>query len=176
MSVASSLAGGVPATPLRRTGAMVYDFMLLLAVEMVVTALFLPWLHGRVMVASEVGTVAYAYRAVQAGVAVAFFGFFWTRNGRTLGMQVWGLRMRTLSGALPSWRDAVLRCLAATVPWLPALAMGIAADYFPPRNLLLQIATGLLALVVLNYLVAYWDGERRAWHDRWLKTRIERVK
>jgi uncharacterized RDD family membrane protein YckC len=174
MSDSSLSDGPVSAGPLRRFGAMLYDTLIVIALQFVATLPFLPFLHGRVLMASEVGALAYFYHAWQVLVIVLFFGFFWTRNGRTLGTQAWRLRVEKESGALPSWRDAIMRLLFASLPWLPAFAVLTAAEHFEPRQLLLQIGVALLGLGLLNYLAAYIDPRRRSWHDRFLRTRVVR--
>jgi uncharacterized RDD family membrane protein YckC len=164
----------ISAGPLRRLGAMFYDLLLIVALQIVATLPFLPFLQDRVLVASEAGWLAYAYRLWQLALVILFFGFFWTRKGRTLGMQAWRLRMLTTEGALPSWRDALQRLMLATVPWLPAFAVLTAADYLQPRAALLWIGGVLLALGFANYFIAWLDPERRSWHDRFLRTRVIR--
>jgi uncharacterized RDD family membrane protein YckC len=153
---------------------MLYDTMIIIALQVVATLPFLPLMQDRVLVAKEVGALAYIYHVWQIVVIVLFFGFFWTRNGKTLGMQAWRLHLETERGLLPSWRDAMMRLLLATVPWLPAFAILTAADYFEPRQWLLRIGAGLLGLGLLNYLVAWLDPQRRSWHDRFLHTRVVR--
>lgn len=164
----------ISAGPLRRLGAISYDALLMIAVQIVATVPFLPFLDGRVLVAREVGALAYVYHAWQLAVVVGFFGVFWTQRGQTLGMQAWRLRMRTLDRALPTWRDASRRLLFAAIPWLPAFAVLTLADYLQPREILLWIGGGLFALGFANYLVAWFDPERRSWHDRFLRTRVVR--
>jgi uncharacterized RDD family membrane protein YckC len=111
----------------------------------------------------------------QVAVVVLFFGYVWTRRGKTLGMLAWRLRIETESGSLPSWRDTVMRMLLALLPWLPALAVLTAADYLEPRRLLLQIGVALLPCGLLNYMFAWLDPQRRSWHDRFLRTRVVRL-
>jgi uncharacterized RDD family membrane protein YckC len=162
----------VSAGPVRRLGALVYDTLIVIALQIVATVPFIPFVQGRVLVASEVGVLAYFYHVWQVVVIVLFFGFFWTRSGRTLGMQAWRLRVETEHGSLPSWRDAIMRMLAATLPWLPAFVVLAAAERFEARRLLLQIGVALLGLGLLNYLIAWFDPQRLSWHDRFLRTRI----
>jgi len=160
------------ASPLRRLAAMLYDVLPLIAVVMVATAPFIPFLNGRVLLPSEVGVLAYVYWLWEIVVIVLFFGVFWTRKGRTLGMQAWRLRIETSEGQLPRWRDVVQRLAWATVPWLPAFVTMTIAEHVTARNTIMPIGAALLVLVLLNYCAAWWDSQRRAWHDRWLRTRI----
>jgi uncharacterized RDD family membrane protein YckC len=165
----------VSAGPLRRLGAIVYDAMIVVALQVVATLPFLPLIQDRVLVAKEVGALAYVYHVWQVVVIVLFFGFFWTRNGKTLGMQAWRLHLQTEQGSLPTWRDAIMRLLLATLPWLPAFAILTAADYLEPREWLARIGVGVLGLGLRNYLIAWFDPELRSWHDRFLHTRVVRL-
>ena len=78
-------------------------------------------------------------------VAFAFYGWFWTHGGQTLGMRAWRLQVvRTWGGAL-SWRHALLRYSAAMVSW---------------------------AVLGLGFLWVALSRRRLAWHDRWSGTRL----
>jgi len=154
---------------------MLYDTLIVIALQIVATVPFLPLMHGHVLVASEVGSLAYVYRVVQIIVWASFFVFFWTRKGRTLGMQAWRLHIQSVTGALPSWRNSLARLGCALLPWLPAFVLLTAADYFEPRKLLVQMGAILLGLGFLNYAAAWFDLKRRSWHDRLLTTRIIKI-
>jgi uncharacterized RDD family membrane protein YckC len=78
-------------------------------------------------------------------ITAGFFGLSWTRRGQTLGMQSWRLKLLREDGALPTWRDALLRLSAAVLSWL---AFGL----------------GFLWILV--------DAEGRSWHDRLSRTRV----
>jgi uncharacterized RDD family membrane protein YckC len=162
----------ISAGPLRRLGAMLYDLMLVVAVLIVATVPFVPFIGDKVLVPSEVGALAYAYWLWEALIVCGFFGFFWTQRGQTLGMQAWKLRIETPNGARPSWSDAILRVLAAIVPWLPACVVLAIAEHSSLRATLVPIGMSLLAIGFLNYFAAWFDPERRSVHDRWLGTRI----
>ena len=162
------------AGPLRRLGAMLYDTLLVIAVLMIATLPFLPLANGRVLTPREVGALAYLYWAWELAVVAAYFGFFWTRKGRTLGMQAWRLRIERFDSILPTWGDAMLRLSSACLPWLPGFAIMTIAEHVATREPLMQIGVGALSLGLLNYFIAYFDTERRALHDRWLQTRIVR--
>jgi uncharacterized RDD family membrane protein YckC len=129
----------------RRLGAIVYDALLLTALLMVATALFLPFTHGEAITARDHPVLVWPYRATLVAVTVAFYGAFWTRRGQTLGMSAWRLRIQRQDGRLPGWRDAVVRLAAAVLSWLPA---------------------------GLGYWWMLADRERLTWHDRLSGTRI----
>jgi len=152
-------------------GAMFYDTLLLIALLMAISAAFLLVTKGEA-VTSAGAPLLYFYRLVLAVSSAAFFVYFWTRRGRTLGMQVWRLRIESLDGALPTWRDALMRLALAIVPWLPGFAVLAVGVQLESNKELTLVGAALLVLIPLNYCAAWWDPERRAWHDRWLRTRI----
>ena len=134
-----------PASLLRRLGAMFYDGLLLLAVLMVATGLFLPLTGGEAISPRDNPGLELAYRAVLVLLTVGFFGVFWTRRGQTLGMASWRVRVERDDGALLSWSDTLRRLAAALLSWLP-------------------LGLGFLWVLV--------DPQRRAWHDRLSRTRV----
>ena len=94
----------------RRCLAGLYDCLLLLAVWIVVTLAFL-MAHGGKAIAS--GEALYPwYVASLWGCAGAFFIFFWSRAGETLGMRAWGLRVVANNDKPPSPGCASRRLLA----------------------------------------------------------------
>jgi len=139
-------ANGLPkAGVLRRLGAMFYDLLLVLAVMMVVTAAFLPLTGGEAISSGRFGAWEYAYQALLLAIIVLFFGLFWTRRGQTLGMAAWRLRVERDDGSLMNWADVIKRLAAATVSLVLALA---------------------------GYWWIWIDRDRKAWHDRWTRTRV----
>ena len=38
-----------------------------------------------------------------------FYGWFWTRNGQTLGMAAWRIRVLSEDGLPPSWKQVLMR-------------------------------------------------------------------
>ena len=133
------------ATLPRRLGALLYDGMLLLAVLMVATALFLPLTGGEAIDPQADPLLELLYRLTLVLLIVGFNGLFWTRRGQTLGMQSWRLRVEREDGRLLTWADT-LRRLAWAVLSLAPLGLG--------------------------YLWIAIDPERRAWHDRLSGTRV----
>jgi uncharacterized RDD family membrane protein YckC len=129
-------------TPLlRRVAAMIYDGLLILALLFLSTLPFIATRGGEPVESSE----NLLYRAVLAMVIYGFFVGFWTRSGRTLGMQSWGLQLETTDGEQPSLATASLRFFAALLSWAP---------------------------VGLGFLWSFWDKDKLTWHDRISKTRI----
>lgn len=135
---------------LRRLAAMFYDFVLALALSLGVTA---------VIVAIRVAVdgaeqVRAGGRALHGGYSVAvfisvlivqlvFFAYFWSRNGQTLGMQAWRIRIDSPDNQPISFKTACWRwCLA----WVSAAVAG------------------------LGYIWALFDRQNRTWHDRWSHT------
>jgi uncharacterized RDD family membrane protein YckC len=130
---------------LRRLAAVLYDSLLLLALLMIATALFLPFTGGEAIDPRRDPALEWIYRAVLALLVVGFFGIFWTRGGQTLGMATWRLRVEHEDGRTLTWADTVRRLAAAALSWL---ALGL----------------GWLWILV--------DPQRRAWHDRLSGTRV----
>jgi uncharacterized RDD family membrane protein YckC len=124
---------------------MLYDSLLVAAVLMVTTAAFLPFTRGEAITFERFGPLEYLYRAVLLLVIVAFFGWFWTARGQTLGMRAWRLRLEREDHAPLRWSDALKRLAGATVS---LLAFG------------------------LGYFWIWVDRDRLAWHDRWSHTRV----
>lgn len=162
----------VSAGLLRRLGAIVYDTLLVIAVLITVTFLFVPFLQGRVLVPEEVGAVAYVYWLVQVAAVVGFFGYFWTRRGQTVGMLAWRLRLEQMNGANVSWPIA-LRRMGILVALLSPFFAGywlIWRDWTVSQR---QLMNGLALLpVVVSYLWVWMDRDRHALHDRWSQTRV----
>jgi uncharacterized RDD family membrane protein YckC len=130
---------------LRRFGAMFYDSLLVVALIMVLTVLFLPFTDGKAIMWSQFTVVALAYNAARVLLVFAFFGWFWTQRGQTLGMAAWRMRVEREDGHLLGWGDALKRFACASVS---LLALG------------------------LGYFWIWIDRDKLAWHDRWSRTRV----
>jgi uncharacterized RDD family membrane protein YckC len=126
---------------MRRFAAITYDMLLVAALLFIATIPFIALRGGEPV---EVGDNT-LYRVVLIIVVYGFFVGFWTRSGRTLGMQSWGLQLETASGEIPSFTAASLRFFAAIVSWAPA---------------------------GLGFLWSLWDKDNLAWHDRISGTRL----
>ena len=129
----------------RRLGAALYDALLLLALAMIATLLFLPLTGGEALTPAEHPLLERIYQLTLCAIVVGYFGYCWTRSGQSIGMLAWRLRVEREDGRLLTWRDSVLRVAAALVSALPA---------------------------GLGYLWSWLDADRRTWHDRWTRTRV----
>ncbi|MCP3024310.1 RDD family protein [Cupriavidus basilensis] len=96
-----------------------------------------------------------------------YFVWFWQRNGQTLAMQTWRMRVETAAGVPPRWPQATLRYLLAWL-WLPPSAalghaLGLVKGPFVG-----VLCAGLLAWILLALL----DPRRQFLHDRLARTRL----
>ena len=123
---------------------MLYDGLLIIALWFLATVPFIA-IRGGDSVESDTGILHIVYQVTLFAVTYAFFVGFWTRKGRTLGMQSWGLQLQTNDAELPSVSAATIRFFAALLSWLPA---------------------------GLGFLWQLWDPEQMAWHDRLSNTRL----
>lgn len=159
-----------PAGMFRRVAALVYDSLIVVAVLMVATVPFLPFIGNRVLVAQEVGALAHLYHLWELLIIALFFGFFWTRRGQTLGMQAWRLRVEQSTGELLSWPRALLREALALLPWLPGF---LVLSYAVSAHSVVQaLGLGLLSLGLADWISMWFDPFRRTWHDRRADTRV----
>lgn len=133
----------------RRLGAMLYDGLLVLAIWIALTAAHLAMVRLVLGVSAEqVGAGLAQVASLRLLLAVsgfAFFAFFWTRGGMTLGMQAWRLRVQTRDGFSITLRQSLARYLVAAVS---------------------------LAALGLGYLWVLVDAERRSWPDIATGTRV----
>jgi uncharacterized RDD family membrane protein YckC len=104
-------------------------------------------------------------------VLVMFFCYFWSKKGRTLGMQAWNLWIKNQAGNKPSLSESLLRFACACLPWLPGYVV-LSIESLRPNAMLRLAGLLLLLLVLINYLAGYLDPQRRALHDRLLATQI----
>jgi uncharacterized RDD family membrane protein YckC len=86
---------------------------------------------------------------VSLAISACYFVFFWTRSGATPGKTILRLKVVTPQGGLITTGQAVGR-------------------YFG------QILSGLI--LCIGFMMAGWDSEKRALHDRLADTRVIRLK
>ncbi|QLF92435.1 RDD family protein [Pseudomonas sp. ABC1] len=137
---------------LRRLAAIFYDSLLSIALMIVVTLCY-----QQVILRLIYGSEKLQAIAESGGLDIdpllstlllfslfGFFAKFWTHNGQTLGMQVWGIRVENTDGSAIDLWQALLRFLIAILSWL-ALGLGF-----------------------------WWsliDKQKRTWHDIYSETR-----
>lgn len=124
---------------LRRLAAVFYDGLLLLAMLMLSTAVLLVFTRAEAIRAGNP-----FFRLYLLIIIWLFFAGFWTRDGQTLGMRAWRLKLESRTGDKITWRQASLRLAAATLSW---------------------------AVFGLGYLWVIFDRDRLAWHDRLSQSR-----
>lgn len=145
----------------QRLLALFYDLWPMLAVWMLISLLFnVGWAlagHGEreiLATLSPLGALLWlCCWAASGGYAV----YSWRRGGQTLGMRPWRIRVVAATAAADE-------ADAARAP-------------VPARALWLRYAVGTLSLLAggLGFWWAWFDGERRTWHDRASGTRLVRV-
>ncbi len=139
---------------MRRLGALFYDGLIVIAIEMMAAGVVIAVLHALVAMGGfnaapyeDVsdfltnhpiwGPVYTSYLAV---VWIYFFVFFWTRAGQTLGMRAWKIQVRNADGSAISTTQALIR---------------IATSGFGLANFTVPI-----------------DPKKRGFHDIWAKTQV----
>lgn len=130
----------------RRLAAMLYDFLLLIALWWLVSMAFLPLSGGEAIVRGS--QLFHLYQLALALTPLLFFVGFWSRGGQTLGMRAWRFKVVTSSGAPLTPGAALKRAGAALLSLVPA---------------------------GLGFWWAIFDRDKLAWHDRLSGSRLERV-
>jgi uncharacterized RDD family membrane protein YckC len=146
----------------RRLISMVYELLLGFAV------LFLPFLVFEMAVgASHAAAAEHGRQALAFLVLGAYFIHQWSRNGQTLAMQTWRLRVTLPGGAPVPLTRAALRHLLA---WMWVLPAAIASRAFGLEH---WHALGAIAIGIAGWsLTAFLDRDRQFLHDRIAGTRL----
>ena len=149
-----------PAGLVRRLAAMFYDFLLCVALMMVVTLVYQQGILRLIYGSDHLRELA--DRGALIGdpllstlLVFALFGFFakfWTHNGQTLGMQVWGLRVQNRDGSAISLLQALLRFMIATCSRSASSASGQGR---PATGMTLRAASAALSSIRSNCRTAF---------------------
>lgn len=142
-----------PAPLVRRLAAVFYDFLLCVALMMVVTLIYQQVILRGLLGGEQLNQLAKAGKldvdpVLSTLLVFSLFGFFakfWTHNGQTLGMQVWGIRVQNSDGSAISLWQALLRFVIAIASWL---------------------AGGL------GFWWVLFDSQKRSWHDMYSESQI----
>lgn len=122
----------------RRLAAACYDSFIVLALWFIGTALVMPLSHGAIT--PEHPLAELLYQLYLLAIGYAFFAGFWLRDGQTLGMLAWRVRLvSSRDGGRVSLRQTLIRYLAAILSW---------------------------ACLGLGFWWSLFDRENRTWHDR----------
>ena len=95
----------------RRLAAQTYDFLLLIALLFLATALLLPFTAGMAVTDQHI----LIYRIYLVVVSFFFYGWFWTHGGQTLGLRAWKLTVLTQDKKTLNWTQALVRFVTASV-------------------------------------------------------------
>lgn len=153
--MASSYAGLPRAGVLRRLGAWLYDFLVVVALLMVAgfvcfgltaLALHLGWIDlGAHEDTAALLSASRSYQLVLLAVVLGFYCWFWRTSGQTLGMRAWRLRVQNTDGSRLTLGQCLVRALAAL------LGLGNFWIWFNPRTrLALQDRLAHCEMVVLT--------------------------
>ncbi len=111
----TTAAGKTQAHLWRRLAAMVYDGLLLLALNFLVAFVLIRLLtptsaalHQSLFVLPDTVRHLILLPAILLTTAL-FYSFFWVRNQQTLGMQTWHIRVESIEGKPLGWLDALRR-------------------------------------------------------------------
>lgn len=149
----------IPAPLLRRVMAMVYDLLLLIALLFCTAGLYTMVavaLSGDPPPQQEVATgdvltelqpvdLGFFILPLLAFVCIAFYTHFWRKDGQTLGMHAWKIKLVSSNGETPSYGQCLLRLLFANISF---------------------------ALLGLGYFYMLFDKDNKTWHDRLSKTEV----
>lgn len=131
----------------RRLAAASYDALVVGALFFIGTALAMTVSRGAIT--PEHPLAELLYRSFLLTIGFGFFGSFWVRNGQTLGMLAWRVKLvQAGSDAKITWSQALIRYLAAYLSW---------------------------AALGLGFWWSLWDKDKKTWHDRLSGTRLVRA-
>jgi uncharacterized RDD family membrane protein YckC len=121
----------------RRIGALLYDSLLILA---------LWFLTGLLWVSLTGDIVSGAvFQILLLAECAGFYAFCWYKQGETLGMRAWHIRLVDESGMGVNLKQILLRCVVGPIS---------------------------LAVCGLGYLWLFLDKEKQTWHDKASKTLV----
>lgn len=112
----------MPASLPRRIAAMFYDSILCIALCMTITMIYMAISHS-LLGAEEYKQLNESGQSIRDPLLTStlfvsvfmFFGYFWTRTGQTLGMQVWHLRVQNENNTSISWQQSLIRFFVAGI-------------------------------------------------------------
>lgn len=97
---------------LRHLAAIIYDFLLLVALLFFATAILLPFNGGKAFSQQQI-----FYPLYLLTISFCFYGWFWTHGGQTLGLKAWKIKVLNNDYGLISWQQAVVRFIVSLFSW-----------------------------------------------------------
>ncbi|ALM86967.1 RDD family protein 2 [Bordetella sp. N] len=149
---------------LRRFACMMYEAVLLFGVVFLAGYLFDTLTQSRSGLMYRHGRQAWLFLALGA-----YFITCWRRNGQTLPMKTWNIRLVDRAGQPPTMARLALRYLLAWV--LPLLAAGLilgATVWSGRPTMQLLIVAAPFAI----FVGSWFDGDGQFLHDRLAGTRL----
>jgi uncharacterized RDD family membrane protein YckC len=153
----------------RRLGSLLYDWLVIDAVMLLVVAIFS-------LVTTAAPRLPHQRPLLLALGFLVIGGYFiycW-RNGQTLAMRAWRMRIGTADGRALSWGRACLRYVLSWVWVAPPLALVAAVKpYAPTGSSILSVSAGAVFVwIVLWSLAGLLRTDRQFWHDVAAGTRV----
>ena len=147
----------------RRMAAWLYEGMLLFGVLFAVAYVFSVLTNTRHALEHRLGQQL----ALFLGLAL-YFVWQWRRNGQTLAMKTWHIKLVSATGDEPITRKQALLRYALTYLWfIPALVVANAYGLGTTPTMWV-----MLAWVVIWALSSRLNKNRQFWHDQWSGTRL----
>jgi len=147
----------------RRVTAMVYEFFLLFAVEMLAVLIYLLLTGNRQEPVFQYGLKLYLFL-----VTGLYFTWCWRDSGHTLAMKTWRIKVVQPGQARLPWRTAIVRYLLAWCWFAPALIVCAVFGLHAKGEIAIALTIG----IVVWALTAFLDKERQFPHDRLAGTRL----
>ena len=110
----------------KRTAALGYDLLAIIAIWMLGTALLLPFHHGLAFPARTIG-----YQLYLLSLAYLFFVGFWMHGGQTIGMMAWRLTLQSETHTPLTLKESSLRFLGLllAIPLTPIVILSTLFNY-----------------------------------------------
>jgi uncharacterized RDD family membrane protein YckC len=160
-------ADALPCPLWRRLLALLYDLLAVIAIIAMMGLACQIATRGQLFDAQG-HALTWWFQPLQYLAVSAYFVVSWLRGGQTLGMRPWHIRVTSRDGQAPTWKQALIRVIAA---WLPVFLLE------------LQSAIGLHGAIyatlggwALWFAVALVDRRRRALHDVLAGTEVRRTR
>lgn len=160
-------ANNAAPTVKRRLISIVYEALLLLAVEMFAVAAYLLVTFAAHSPVLDAGRGIFMILA-----AAAYFIFSWTDGGHTLAMKTWRIKIVGAGAGRVPLQAAAVRFMMAWGFVAPALVIIHVTQLLTTRAGISMASAILIANIVLWAMTALLDKDRQFLHDRIAGTRL----